>query len=108
MPAVALRPDLVRGVVAEDYPELWRWSVTDPDAFWLEVAEGIDLTGRRVHLDGTEVDLTPREFDLLAHLAEESEALDALSEEDDTGFLADPERALRHLHERAVADHRRT
>lgn len=30
----------------------------------------IDLAGRRVHLDGTEVDLTPREFDLLVHLAE--------------------------------------
>ena len=30
----------------------------------------VDLTGRRVHLDGTEVELTPREFDLLAHLAE--------------------------------------
>ena len=30
----------------------------------------VDLAGRRVHLDGTEVDLTPREFDLLAHLAE--------------------------------------
>jgi DNA-binding response OmpR family regulator len=30
----------------------------------------IDLSGRRVHLDGTEVELTPREFDLLAHLAE--------------------------------------
>src|SRR6476469_3323237 len=29
----------------------------------------VDLTGRRVHLDGTEVALTPREFDLLAHLA---------------------------------------
>ena len=26
--------------------------------------------GRRVHLDGAEVELTPREFDLLAHLAE--------------------------------------
>ena len=30
----------------------------------------VDLAGRRVHLDGTEVDLTPREFDLLAHLVE--------------------------------------
>jgi two-component system response regulator PrrA len=30
----------------------------------------IDLAGRRVHLDGAEVDLTPREFDLLVHLAE--------------------------------------
>ena len=30
----------------------------------------IDLAGRRAHLDGDEVDLTPREFDLLAHLAE--------------------------------------
>lgn len=30
----------------------------------------VDLAGRRVHLDGVEVELTPREFDLLAHLAE--------------------------------------
>jgi two-component system response regulator PrrA len=30
----------------------------------------VDTAGRRVHLDGAEVDLTPREFDLLAHLAE--------------------------------------
>ena len=28
----------------------------------------IDLTGRRVHLDGTEVELTPREFDLLVEV----------------------------------------
>ncbi|MGK2930377.1 MAG: response regulator transcription factor [Acidimicrobiales bacterium] len=30
----------------------------------------IDRGARRVHLDGGEVDLTPKEFDLLAHLAE--------------------------------------
>lgn len=30
----------------------------------------IDLAGRRTRLDGAEVELTPREFDLLAHLAE--------------------------------------
>lgn len=30
----------------------------------------IDVTARRTTLDGTEVDLTPREFDLLVHLAE--------------------------------------
>jgi DNA-binding response OmpR family regulator len=30
----------------------------------------IDRGARRVHLDGTEVDLTPKEFDLLAYLAE--------------------------------------
>ena len=29
----------------------------------------VDLAGRRAHLDGAEVDVTPREFDLLAHLA---------------------------------------
>jgi len=30
----------------------------------------IDRAGRRVHVQGAEVDLTPREFDLLAYLAE--------------------------------------
>ena len=35
----------------------------------------IDRRGRRVHLDGAEVDLTPKEFDLLAFLAEEPGAV---------------------------------
>jgi two-component system response regulator RegX3 len=35
----------------------------------------IDRRGRRVHLDGGEVDLTPKEFDLLAFLAEEPGAV---------------------------------
>jgi DNA-binding response OmpR family regulator len=35
----------------------------------------IDRRGRRVHLDGTELVLTPKEFDLLAYLAEEPGAV---------------------------------
>ncbi|GGU31880.1 response regulator transcription factor [Lentzea flava] len=35
----------------------------------------IDRRGRRVHLDGAEVDLTPKEFDLLVFLAEEPGAV---------------------------------
>ena len=35
----------------------------------------IDRRGRRVHLDGGEVELTPKEFDLLAFLAEEPGAV---------------------------------
>ncbi|GAB2848267.1 response regulator transcription factor [Lentzea nigeriaca] len=35
----------------------------------------IDRRGRRVHLDGSEVDLTPKEFDLLVFLAEEPGAV---------------------------------
>jgi DNA-binding response OmpR family regulator len=35
----------------------------------------IDRRGRRVHLDGDEVELTPKEFDLLAFLAEEPGAV---------------------------------
>ncbi|MDX3662128.1 response regulator transcription factor [Streptomyces sp. ID05-26A] len=43
-----------------------------------EVAHGrvrIDRRGRRVHLDGGEVELTPKEFDLLAFLAEDPGAV---------------------------------
>ncbi|MET9225369.1 response regulator transcription factor [Lentzea sp. NPDC003310] len=35
----------------------------------------IDRRGRRVHLDGAEVELTPKEFDLLAFLAEDPGAV---------------------------------
>jgi DNA-binding response OmpR family regulator len=35
----------------------------------------IDRRGRRVHLDGAEVELTPKEYDLLAFLAEEPGAV---------------------------------
>jgi len=35
----------------------------------------IDRRGRRVHLDGAEVELTPKEFDLLVFLAEEPGAV---------------------------------
>lgn len=45
-------------------------AASDPDLSIVPaVGLGIDLAARRVHLDGSEVMLAPKEFDLLVHLA---------------------------------------
>jgi acetoacetyl-CoA synthetase len=36
-----------RGLVFAGYDELWRWSVAEPEAFWMSVWEFFDVIGRR-------------------------------------------------------------
>ncbi|GAA4155986.1 acetoacetate--CoA ligase [Actinomadura keratinilytica] len=36
-----------RGVATEDYADLWRWSVTEVDAFWASIWEYFDVVGER-------------------------------------------------------------
>ncbi|MEO6088854.1 MAG: response regulator transcription factor [Umezawaea sp.] len=68
------KPFGVREVVARMRAVLRRTRVLDPGPVAAGLAGGrlvIDRRARRVHLDGAEMSLSPKEFDLLAYLAEE-------------------------------------
>jgi two-component system response regulator RegX3 len=70
------KPFGVREVVARMRAVLRRVQPrTEPEPAQEHGRLRIDRRGRRVHLDGAEVDLTPKEFDLLAFLAEEPGAV---------------------------------
>ena len=69
------KPFGVREVVARMRAVLRRTQPTQKEAAQEHGRLRIDRRGRRVHLDGGEVELAPKEFDLLAFLAEEPGAV---------------------------------
>ncbi|MFJ8959202.1 response regulator transcription factor [Lentzea sp. NPDC102401] len=68
------KPFGVREVVARMRAVLRRVQPAQPEPE-VQGRVRIDRRGRRVHLDGDEVELTPKEFDLLSFLAEEPGAV---------------------------------
>jgi DNA-binding response OmpR family regulator len=69
------KPFGVREVVARMRAVLRRVQPARPEPAQERGRVRIDRRGRRVHLDGAELELTPKEFDLLAFLAEEPGAV---------------------------------